>query len=233
MRKITMPAIELLRKAPLFANLPDEELQALAALLGKRTFGKGMILFHKDSPGQTLYLVESGAVRIFVLSETGQEMTLNVHGPGECFGEISLLDGKPRSAGAVALEQTVTYALHRDDFLCCLRDYPALTQRIVELLTERLRHLTAFAECLAFLDVPGRLAAALLDLAERRGAKRTANTVEIDLHLTQTELATWIGATREMVNRALVVFRDQGWITIEGQTIKILDVRQLRARTMR
>ena len=192
-----------------------------------------MILFHKDSPGQTLYLIESGTIRIFVLSETGQEMTLNVHGAGECFGEISLLDGKPRSAGAVALEQTVTYALHRDDFLRCLRDYPVLAQRIVELLAERLRHLTAYAECLAFLDVPGRLAAALLDLAERHGIKRDANTVEIDLHLTQTELATWVGATREMVNRALVVFRDQGWIIIEGQTIKILDMHQLRERTLR
>ena len=160
-------------------------------------------------------------------------MTLNVHGAGECFGEISLLDGKPRSAGAVALEQTVTYALHRDDFLRCLHDYPVLAQRIVELLAERLRHLTAYAECLAFLDVPGRLAAALLDLAERHGIKRDANTVEIDLHLTQTELATWVGATREMVNRALVVFRDQGWITIEGQTIKILDMHQLRERTLR
>ena len=224
---------DLLRRTPLFADLPDAELHALAAHLSKRTFGKGMILFHKDSPGQTLYLIESGTVRIFVLSEAGQEMTLNVHGAGECFGEISLLDGKPRSAGAVALEQTVTYALHRDDFLRCLHDYPVLAQRIVELLAERLRHLTAYAECLAFLDVPGRLAAALLDLAERHGIKRDANTVEIDLHLTQTELATWVGATREMVNRALVVFRDQGWITIEGQTIKILDIRQLRERTLR
>jgi CRP/FNR family transcriptional regulator, cyclic AMP receptor protein len=228
-----MPVSELLRKAPLFADLPDEETRALAAHLGKRTFGKGMILFHKDSPGQTLYLIESGLVRIFVLSETGQEMTLNVHGPGECFGEISLLDGKPRSAGAVALEPTVTYALHRDDFLRCLRDYPVLAQRIVELLAERLRHLTAYAECLAFLDVPGRLAAALLDLAERHGIKRDASAVEIDLHLTQTELATWVGATREMVNRALVVFRDQGWITIEGQTIRIVDMKQLLERTLR
>ena len=100
-------------------------------------------------------------------------------------------------------------------------------------MAERLRHLTAYAECLAFLDVPGRLAAALLDLAERHGAQRDANTVEIDLHLTQTELATWVGATREMVNRALVVFRDQGWITIEGQTITILNKKRLRERTLR
>jgi CRP/FNR family transcriptional regulator/CRP/FNR family cyclic AMP-dependent transcriptional regulator len=228
-----MSGLDLLRKAPLFAGLPEAELTTLAARLGKRTFGKGMILFHKDSPGQILYLIESGLIRIFVLSENGQEMTLNLHGPGECFGELSLLDGKSRSAGALALEPTVTYTLHRDDFLGCLREHPLLAQRVLELLADRLRHLTAFAECLAFLDVPGRLAAALLDLAERHGTRLGNGTVAIDLHLTQTELATWVGATREMVNRALMVFRDQGCITIEGQKIKIEDERLLRARTIR
>lgn len=225
-----MPGIDLLRKAPLFSDLPEEELHALASRLGKRTFARGMILFHKDSPGQTLYLIESGRVRIFILSDNGQEMTLNVHGPGECFGEISLLDGKPRSAGAVAIEQTVAYVLHRDDFLCCLRDFPVLTQRVLELLADRLRHLTAYAECLAFLDVPGRLASTLLELAERHGIRSADGAVEIDLHLTQTELATWVGATREMVNRALMVFRDRGWITMEGQKIRLRDISLLRQR---
>jgi CRP/FNR family transcriptional regulator/CRP/FNR family cyclic AMP-dependent transcriptional regulator len=225
-----MPGLDLLRNAPLFAGLPEAELQTLAARLGKRTFARGMILFHKDSPGQILYLIESGLVRIFVLSENGQEMTLNLHGPGECFGELSLLDGKPRSAGALALEQTVTYILHRDDFLGCLREHPLLVQRVLELLADRLRHLTAYAECLAFLDVPGRLAAALLELAERHGTKRDDGAVEIDLHLTQTELATWVGATREMVNKALGVFRERGWITIEGQMITIADMRGLKEK---
>ncbi len=228
-----MPGLDLLRKAPLFAGLPEDELHTLAGRLGKRTFGKGMILFHKDSPGQTLYLIETGLIRIFVLSETGQEMTLNIHGPGECFGELSLLDGKPRSAGALALEQTVTYILHRDDFLGCLCEHPLLAQRVLELLADRLRHLTAYAECLAFLDVPGRLAAALLDLAERHGTRLDDGTVEIDLRLTQTELATWVGATREMVNRAIGVFRERGWITIEGQAIRIADIKQLRERATR
>lgn len=225
-----MPGLDLIRKAPLFAGLPDEELQTLAGRLGKRTFARGMILFHKDSPGQTLYLIESGLIRIFVLSETGQEMTLNIHGPGECFGELSLLDGKPRSAGAVALEQTTTYILHRDDFLGCLREHPLLAQRVLELLADRLRHLTAYAECLAFLDVPGRLAAALLDLAERHGTKRTDGAVEIDLRLTQTELASWCVASREMVNKILAAYREQGLITMEGQTIVILDLAGLKRK---
>ncbi len=228
-----MSGLDILRKNFLFANLPEAELQILASRLGKRTFARGMILFHKDSPGQTLYLIESGKVRIFVLSENGQEMTLDVHGPGECFGEVSLLDGKSRPVGAVALEQTVTHTLQRDDFLCCMKDYPILTQRIMELLIERHRQLTAHAECLAFLDVPGRLAAALLELAERHGVKRGDQTVEIDLHLTQAELATWVGATREMVNKALGVFRDRGCIRIEGQTITITDAQRLREKVVR
>jgi len=228
-----MSGFDLLCKAPLFVGLAEDELRALAARLGKRAFGKGMILFHEDSPGQILYLIETGLIRIFVLSEAGQEMTLNLHGPGECFGEISLLDGKPRSAGALALEPTVAYTLHRDDFLACLREHPLLAQRVLELLADRLRHLTAYAECLAFLDVPGRLASALLELAERHGTKRDDGAVEIDLHLTQTELATWVGATREMVNKALGVFRERGWITIEGQTITVMDVKRLRERGIR
>lgn len=225
-----MPGLDLLRQISLFAELPEVGLEALASHLGKRTFAKGMIIFHKDSPGQILYLIESGNVRIFVISGIGQEMTLSIHGPGECFGEISLLDGKPRPVGAVALEQTVTYTLHRDDFLGCQRDYPILTQRILELLAERMRHLTIYVECLAFLDVPGRLAVALLELAERRGVKWSANVAEIDLHLTQTELATCVGATREMVNKALSVFRDQGVIKIRGQTITITGINELRRK---
>lgn len=103
-----MNRIELLRQTTLFAELPDDVLQALAARLGKRTFARGMVLFHKGSPGQQLYLIESGQVRIFVLGDAGAEITLNIHGPGECFGELALLDGGPRSADAVAMAQAVT-----------------------------------------------------------------------------------------------------------------------------
>jgi CRP/FNR family transcriptional regulator len=169
---------------------------------------------------------------MFILSHTGQEITLDVYGAGDCFGIVSLLDGKPRSASAVALERTVTYTLQRDEFLRCAQRFPVLTQHIVCLLTERLRHLTAYTESLAFLNVPGRLAAALLDLAERYGARRDNDTIEIDLHMTQTELATWVGATRETVNKVLHLFRDQGWIRIDGQTITILDLNGVRHRVV-
>jgi CRP/FNR family cyclic AMP-dependent transcriptional regulator len=223
-----MSMIALLRKVPLFAGLSDQDLAALAGSLGKRTFAKNMIIFHQGSLGQTLYIIESGKVRIFLLSESGQETTLNIYGAGDVFGEFSLLDGLPRSAGAVAMEKTVTLTLSREDFLRHLEACPQMALSIMQLLTLRLRFTTAQAESLAFLDVYGRVAMRLLDLAGRYGTEK--GSIELDLHLTQAELATWVAATRESVNKVLGAFRDQGLIAVEGQTITILDPEGLEKR---
>lgn len=225
-----MSRVAMLRKVSLFAGLSDQEFEVLADSLGKRTFGKGMIIFHKGSPGQTLYIIESGKVRIFILSESGQEISVNIYGPSDVFGELSLLDGLPRSAGAVAVERTVTYTLHRDDFLRHLEAYPRMAKSIMEVLSTRLRYTTIYAESLSFLDVYGRVAAKLLELADRYGVKKDG--IEIDLRLTQAELATWVVATRESVNKVLGTFRDQGLIRVEGQRITILDMPGLRRRIL-
>jgi CRP/FNR family cyclic AMP-dependent transcriptional regulator len=225
-----MSKIDLLRNVPLFAGLSDQDLDALAGSLGKRTFAKNMIIFHQGSLGQTLYIVESGKVRIFLLSESGQETTLNIYGAGDVFGEFSLLDGLPRSAGAVAMEKTVTLTLSREDFSRHLEACPQMALSIMQLLTLRLRFTTAQTESLAFLDVYGRVAMRLLDLAGRYGTEK--GSIELDLHLTQAELATWVAATRESVNKVLGAFRDQGLIAVEGQTITILDPEGLKKRIM-
>lgn len=220
-----MSKITLLRKAPLFSHLPDSELETLATSLHMRTFAKGMIIFHEGSLGQNLYMIDSGKVRIFFLSENGQEVTLNVYGPGDCFGELSLLDGLPRSAGAMAMEKTVTYTLHRDDFHTNLVAYPRLALSILEELSRRLRYTSQYAESLAFMDVYGRVAAKLLELANRYGEQ--GEQIEIELHLTQTELASWVATSRESVNKVLRGFREQGFIQIDEGAIKILDKRSL------
>lgn len=220
----------LLRRIPLFVSLPDHELEALGRSMGKRTFGKGMIIFHRESPGQTLYIIESGLVRIFSLSESGQEITVNLYGPGELFGEMAVLDGRPRSAGALCMERTVTHTLHRDLFLDCLARNPALAQGVIELLSERLRYTTCYVESLAFLDVYGRVAAKLLELGERFSGKEGDSG--LDLRLTQGELATWVAASRESVNKVLSQFRDQGLIGVDGQVIIILDRDGLRDRVV-
>jgi CRP/FNR family cyclic AMP-dependent transcriptional regulator len=226
-----MSKVTMLRNVPFFAGLSDQELEVLAESLGKRTFGKGMIIFHKGSPGQTLYIIESGKVRIFILSESGQEVSINIYGPGDVFGELALLDSLPRSAGAVVMEKTVTLNLQRDDFLRHLEACPRMARSIIEVLTTRLRYTTAYVESLAFLDVHGRVAARLLELADRYGVQKEA-AEEIELRLTQAELASWVGATRESVNKVLGTFRDQGLIEIEGQRITILDRPGLKRRIL-
>ena len=221
-----MSVPDLLRRVSLFADLREDELVALADCLGRRVFSKDMILFHKGSPAQSLYLIESGKVRIFALSETGHEITLDVYGPGECFGETALLDGNLRSTDAVAVEKTVIYTLRRDDFLRCLEQHPQVARRVMELLVHRLEHATAYAENLAFLNVASRVAAVLLELAARYGSEH--GSVELDLHLTQAELASWVCASREMVNKVLAAYQEEGLIGKEGHTIAILDMAGLK-----
>jgi CRP-like cAMP-binding protein len=222
-----MSRVELLKNVSFFAGLSERELNSLANCLASRTFGRGVIIFHKDSPGRTLYIIESGKVRIFVLSESGREVSVNIYGPGEVFGELALLDGLPRSAGAMVVEKATVLTLHREDFLWHLKEYPHMARSIVEILTARLRYTTAHAASLAFLDVYGRVAGKLLELADRYGVER-GEAVEIGLQLTQAELGSWVAATREHVNRVLGAFRDQGLIRIDGQRITVLDRQRLK-----
>jgi CRP/FNR family transcriptional regulator/CRP/FNR family cyclic AMP-dependent transcriptional regulator len=217
-----MSRVDLLKNVSFFAALSEPELDSLARCLARRTFGRGVIIFHKDSPGRTLYIIESGKVRIFVLSESGREISVNIYGPGDVFGELALLDGRPRSAGAMVVERATVLTLHRDDFLWHLEKYPRMARSIIEILSARIRYTTIYAQSLAFLDVYGRVAGKLLELADRYGVER-AEAIEIDLPLTQSELASWVAATREHVNRVLGAFRDQGLITIERQRIVVLD----------
>ena len=175
-----------------------------------------------------MYIIDSGKVRIFALSELAQEITLNIYGRGDVFGEFSLLDGLPRSAGAVTMERTVTLTLHRDDFFRNLEDSPSMAQSTIGVLTARRRFTTEQAESLAFLDVCGRVAMRILELA---GCDRVeTDSIELDLRLTQSELATWVAAGRESVNKALGTLREQGLIAVDGHTITILDVEGLQRR---
>ncbi|MGD2144727.1 MAG: Crp/Fnr family transcriptional regulator [Anaerolineae bacterium] len=226
-----MSRIDLLQNVSFFAGLSERELNSLAKCLARRTFARGVIIFHKGSPGRTLYIIESGKVRIFVLSESGREMSVNIYGPGDVFGELALLDGLPRSAGAIVVQKATVLTLHRDDLLWHLGECPRVARSIIEVLTARLRYTTAYAESLAFLDVYGRVADRLLELADRYGIER-GEAVEIGLQLTQAELASWVAATREHVNKVLGAFRDQGLIRIEGQTITLLEQQRLKRRVL-
>jgi CRP-like cAMP-binding protein len=224
-----MPEIhDLLRTVPLFAGLRPDALNGLAAQMRRRTFKRGTMIFHKDQAGDALYVIESGRVRIFLPTESGTELTVEVSGAGDVFGELSLLDGRPRSASAESLEDTTAFTLTREEFKAHLAATPQVAVALIELLSNRLRHVTEYAESLAYLDVHARLARTLLEMAERYGVERDG--IEIDFDLTQADLATMVGATRERVNRALAAFRSQGLLELRGRKIALLDRTRLRQR---
>jgi len=221
---------DLLRKVPFLAALGTEDIEALAASVTHRRFRRGDIIFQRDDEGRALFIVESGVVRVYLPSPQGNDLTLAVFGPGDFFGEMSLLDGSPRSASAAASVDTVVLALERSDFIAVLTSRPAAALSVLEVVSRRLRDANEMASDLAFLDVGARLARKLLDLAAAHGKRLQKGTL-LDLTITQEELANMIGVTRESVNRNLGDFRRLGLIGNQGRKFVILDAEGLRLRS--
>lgn len=217
------PDVEkFLKCVQLFAELDSEQLNEIGNRLRMRSFAPGVTLFHQDMPGSSLYLIEKGSVRVFILGRTGIEITLDVLGPGDVFGELALLDNKHHSATALTLEPCVVWLMARPDMEEFLKRYPAMTRALYRVLVERVRASTHLIEALAFQDVQGRLAYRLLFLAEHHGYHMPTG-VEIAVPLTQSELATMVGASRESVNKALMALRSNGLIRVEGSHITVIN----------
>jgi len=213
----------------MFAGLNDAALAALASRLRVRSFRRGEILFNKDDPGTSLFLVKAGRIKISVFSSEGKEAVFNVHGPGDVFGELALLDGAARSATATALEPSRLLTLDRAAFVTFLREQPDAALALLSDLAARVRRLSSQVEDLMFLDIPGRLARTLLRLGDEYGRKSTRG-VEIDLQITQAELGGMVGATRVSVNRLLHWFAERGFIAIDDRRIVLLRPEALQAR---
>lgn len=222
-----MKQLTFLHQVPLFAHLTDGELQALATDLVPLTFRQHETILRQGDRGEMLYLIQSGRVRIYALGEEGQEISLRLMGPGEVFGELALIDELPRSASAVAMEDTVVLTLPRDAYLNHLKRCPQLALNVMRTLSTRLRSTTDQAGSLAFLDVYRRVARKLLELAEGHGIAE-AEGVRIAVQLTQQELATMVGATRESTNKALAAFRRQGLIRVHRGQIIVVNPQALR-----
>ena len=222
-----MPS-QLLERVPFLAGLSEEDLRWLAERLHRRKYQRGDIIFQKDEPGQSLFIIESGSVRIYMPGTQGADLTLAVMGPGDFFGDLSLLDDRPRSASAVAGTDAVLLSLERSDFSSLLRARPDAALAVLATIARRLRDTDQTASDLAFLDVQGRLARKLLDLGEANGIQRDDGIV-LPSGLTQEDLANMIGVTRESVNRNLSVFRRLGLISREGRKIIIRDPAGLRS----
>ncbi|HWQ14299.1 MAG TPA: Crp/Fnr family transcriptional regulator [Roseiflexaceae bacterium] len=218
--------IELVRSVPAFASLSDGELSALALSVGSQTFERGETIFHQGSAGSVLYIVVSGQVRIYTTSESGQELSVGIMRAGDFFGELAVLDGNPRSASAQAMCRTVTLTLDRAAFLQAIGACPSVAAAILGMMTTRLRQSTIYAEQLAGLTAAQRVVRQLIALAARSGVPETGTT-RIDLRLTQDDLASLSGTTRETVNRVLATLRDRGLIRVERARISILNIARL------
>jgi len=213
----------------LFATLDADELHDLAAVTRRHAFHQGEIIFHRDDPGTTLFVIKTGRVRIYISSQEGQEVALAVFGAGEAFGELALLDGQPRSASAVAIEPTETYCIQRADFIAVATHRPRIALQMLATLAHRLRQTDAMVEDLLFLDVHGRVAKKLLELAETNGA-RTAEGIRIDMKLTQSDLAAMVGASRESVNKVMSYLLDKQYVSVEKRKITVMRLAELRKR---
>lgn len=217
------------KQVSFFADLPEEEIQVLSSATKRRTFRAGEVIFHRDDPGQVLYMIKEGKVKICIISPDGQEVSMAVFGRGEYFGEFALLDGLPRSTDAVALEKVECYTLQRSDFHNTIQKNPKIAILILEALSKRLRNTNQMVEDLIFLDVYGRVAKKLLELAEAHGIKAD-DGVRIDVRLTQQELASMVGASRESVNKVLGYFTDKNFISTDKHRITIHNTNDLKRR---
>ena len=217
------------KQVSFFADLPEEEIKALSSATKRRTFRASEVIFHRDDPGQVLYMIKEGKVKICIISPDGQEVSLAVLGKGEYFGEFALLDGLPRSTDTVALEKVECYTLQRSDFLNAILKNPKIAILVLEALSKRLRTTDQMVEDLIFLDVYGRVAKKLLELADAHGVK-TGEGVLIDVRLTQQELASMVGASRESVNKVLGYFTDKNFISTDKHRITIHNTNDLKRR---
>ena len=220
-------AIETLRRCALFARFNDDALTACARSLRVRRFRKNETIFHQGDPGDSLFIIESGAVKIVLPSPEGEEAAIIATlGRGDFFGELALLDGAPHSATAVALEAAEMLVLRREPFERLIDTDRDLRMALFAGLIAELRRLTGHVEELHFLDLPGRLAARLVRLAEET-RPNAAGEVVLDWPYTQSELASMIGGTRQTVNRLLPTWSTEGLIRFEKDTVVIPDVERL------
>jgi CRP/FNR family cyclic AMP-dependent transcriptional regulator len=218
-----------LKQITFFADLSDDDISQLMSAAKRRTYRAGEVIFHRDDPGQVLYMIKEGKVKICRFSPDGQEISLAVLGKGEYFGEFALLDGLPRSADAIAMEKVECYTLQRSDFHNAIMKNPKIAIQVMEALTRRLRTTDQMVEDLIFLDVYGRVAKKLLELADAHGVK-TDMGVRIDVRLTQQELASMVGASRESVNKVLGYFTEKNFISTDKHRITLHRIADLQRR---
>jgi CRP/FNR family cyclic AMP-dependent transcriptional regulator len=222
--QVTTQNVDFLATVPLFNGLDRVELERFAEVTREKSYPKGSVILFEDDPGDSLFVVRDGRVKVVLIGEDGREVILGVLGVGEYFGELSLIDDRPRSAHVIAMEDSNLLVLRREDFRKRVESSPSVAWSLLTELSRRLRRADDKIGGLVLLDVPGRIARLLLDLAEESG------TNAIEKKLTHQTIAQMIGASRETVSRAMKDFQDAGWITVERRRIALADRAALEQR---
>ncbi|OBA47427.1 Crp/Fnr family transcriptional regulator [Kocuria sp. ICS0012] len=221
---------DVLRRAPLFASLDDEAFAALTEEITEVNLSRGATLFYEGDPGDQLYFIVSGKMKLGRTASDGRENLVAVMGPGEIFGEMALFDPSPRSTSATAVSETRLDGLKHENLRKVIQRSPEVSAQLLQARGRRLRRTNENLADLVFSDVPGRVAKALLDLADRFGRPAT-DGILVAHELTQEELAQLVGASRETVNKALAEFVQRGWIRLEARAVVILDLQRLKQRS--
>lgn len=227
------PVLASLAAIPFFGGLDPDALERLAASMRSRKFRRGEVIFHIGDPGDALFVIVSGEVKISLPSETGDEAILATLRPGDFFGEIALLDGAPRSASASALMPTETVILPRDRLRELIATETGVRDALLASIAGELRRLTTHVEELHFLDITGRLAARLVRLAQESGTPLADGSLRLRTNLTQADLAAMVGCTRQSVNKLLGQFTDDGLLRLERDGIVVTDLEGLSATAHR
>src|ERR1700753_787079 len=224
-RSVASSTLSILRQHPIFCDLDAEALEQLSRYAKHSILKRGATICSKGDPGNSMFAVISGTVKISVSSADGRSAILNLIGPGELFGEIAVLDGQARTADATANTNCEMFAIDRRDFLPFVAAHPDLAMKFIELLCTRLRWTSDQVEQVILQNLPGRLAGALLRLAEKYNLAQSERTIAI----TQQELSEMVGMTRESINKQLRVWAARNWVRLEHGAIVVLDADSLRA----
>lgn len=206
----------MVSSSPLFSDLSQEDIDFIASRGKTKTVPKNTILLNEGDESDFLCVILQGQVKVYVSEENGKEVILNIQGPGEYFGELSLIDEVPRSASVMTSERSRVVFISRADFETCLVDNPMLAMKLIRSLTRRVRELTDIVKNLALHDVYGRVARTLSKLAHLQDGR-----LIVDQRLTHQELANMVGASREMVSRILKDLHTGGYIEIKNKVITI------------
>jgi CRP/FNR family cyclic AMP-dependent transcriptional regulator len=212
---------QALTRTQIFQSLEPAEIDAVLARAAVRRIARGEVIRRRGDPGTGMVVIVSGRVRISLVSEDGREVTLTMLGPGEVLGEMTLLDGGECSADATAQEDCVLLTIERTQFLRLLRSNSDLCLHLLAVLFQRLRRANAALEDMALLDLPTRLGRLLLRLSGDYGVTGPRGT-RIEVKLSQKDLSSLAGASREKVNRQLRQWEDEGIIGKDGGRLLIM-----------